>query len=163
MFSSNASGRTIYVPRASVDQYKEALKDTYKNGSGATTIEPYDFNQKNKQQLIKVLKTMNWTEAIIVNLVTIAIAVLGIVVAIVIYKHDKRNIRNRNTINRLANQVKAYYELEQLYVNYVATNTNTAEKTVLQNYRKMVLTNSNAIDPGTRFMAASEADKYIVR
>lgn len=44
MFSSNASGRTIYVPRASVDQYKEALKDTYKNGSGATTIEPYDFN-----------------------------------------------------------------------------------------------------------------------
>ena len=106
---------------------------------------------------------MNWTEVIIVNLVTIAIAALGIVVAIVIYKHDKRNIRNRNTINRLANQVKAYYELEQLYVNYVATNTKTAEKTVLQNYRKMVLKNSNAIDPGTKFMAASEADKYIVR
>ena len=45
---------------------------------------------------------MEWTEVIVANLVTFALAMLGVIVAIVIYKKDKRHMRDTKTINKLA-------------------------------------------------------------
>ena len=105
---------------------------------------------------------MEWTEVIIANLTTLVIAALGVVVAIVIYKTDERHSRDTKTINRLANQVKAYYELEQVYICEMSNQSNTAPKTIQQKNRKAVLENPNLdINIGGRWMSSQEADRYI--
>ena len=104
---------------------------------------------------------MVWTEVIIANLATLAIALLGVVVAIVIYKIDKRHLQDTKTINKLANQVKAYYELEQLYIAEMSQQSDTAAKTIQQKYRKIVLDNHSDIQFGGKWMSSQNADGYI--
>ena len=104
---------------------------------------------------------MEWTEVIIANLTTLVIAALGVVVAIVIYKTDERHSRDTKTINRLANQVKAYYELEQIYIAEMSNLSNTAAKTIQQKNRKVVLENNPDIQINGRWMSSQEADRYI--
>ena len=104
---------------------------------------------------------MEWTEVIIANLTTLVIAALGVVVAIVIYKTDERHSRDTKTINRLANQVKAYYELEQVYICEMSNQSNTAPKTIQQKNRKVVLENNPDIQINGRWMSSQEADRYI--
>ena len=104
---------------------------------------------------------MEWTEVIVANLVTFALAMLGVIVAIVIYKKDKRHMRDTKTINKLATQVKAYYELEQVYMEEMAKTSNTAPKTIQQNFRKNVLENHPDIQLGGKWISSQVADSFI--
>lgn len=104
---------------------------------------------------------MEWTETIVSNMVTIAIALLGVAVAIVVYKIDKRHRRDTNTINKLANQVKAYYELEQLYVDEMSQVRKIAPKTIQQKFRKKVLENHKDIQLNGKWMSSQAADCFI--
>ena len=104
---------------------------------------------------------MEWTEAIVSNLVTIAIALLGVVVAIVVYKIDKRHRRDTNTINKLANQIKAYYELEQLYIDDMSKLNGTVARTIQQKYREVVLNSNPEIQLGGKWMSSKTADGFI--
>ena len=104
---------------------------------------------------------MAWTEVIIVNLATLGIAALGVAVTIVIYKMDKRHARDTKTINKLANQVEAYYELEQVYIAEMSNLCNVAAKTIQQKNRKVVLENNPDIQINGRWMSSQDADRYI--
>lgn len=102
-----------------------------------------------------IYEFMEWTETIVANLATIAIALLGVVVAIVIYKKDKRHRCDSNTINKLANQVKAYYELEQLYIKDVATKNDASPLTTQKQYRSQIQ------DFKGKWISSNEAEKYM--
>lgn len=98
---------------------------------------------------------MVWIETIVVNLATIAIALLGVVATLVVYKIDKRHRCDSNTINKLANQVKAYYELEQLYMNDIASIEKASPVTIQKRYR------SKIDEFKGRWISSNEAEKYI--
>ena len=111
--------------------------------------------------MIKTLEIMVWTEVIIANLATLGVAALGVAVTILFYKTDKRHARDTKTINKLANQVKAYYELEQIYIAEMSNLSSTAAKTIQQKNRKLVLENNPDIQINGRWMSSQEADRYI--
>ena len=104
---------------------------------------------------------MQWTEAIFVNLATIAIAAVGVAFTILYYKLDQRNKKREATINKLANQVKAYYELEKLYVNEIATVNGLTAKSVLEKHRRDVEANHPDIYIEGEWITAKKADRYI--
>ena len=105
---------------------------------------------------------MEWTAAIISNIATIAIAFLGVAFTVLFYKLDKRNIANKKSINKLANQVKAYYELEQLYAQELENYGYGAKKTILQKYRTQVKINNPDIDFSGSWITSNAADKYLL-
>lgn len=107
------------------------------------------------------LIVMEWTAAIISNIATIAIAFLGVAFTVLFYKLDKRNIANKKSINKLANQVKAYYELEQLYAQELENYGYGAKKTILQKYRTQVKINNPDIDFSGSWITSNTADKYL--
>lgn len=116
---------------------------------------------------------MNVTDSLVtivslaVAFLSILLAVLSIVITLCVFKRDKttkeyeKKIRRKQqTVNNLANQVKAYYILQNMLIDDIAAKTLENPKTLKEKYHKMAKANNNQINISV-WMPSSEADKYI--
>ena len=62
------------------------------------------------------------TDQIIANLVTLGFTAFTVFIAILIYKYDKRDAQKTKKISKYAENIKAYYQLEQTYIERILTN-----------------------------------------
>lgn len=77
-------------------------------------------------------------EAIISGMFTVLGAVVGAVGAIVAGKISRRKVNLENKVQQFANQIEAYWNLEKLYSEELGKLTNTASKTVKEDFRARV-------------------------
>lgn len=102
-----------------------------------------------------------------VAFLSILLAVLSIVITLCVFRRDKTSkehektiMRKQQIVNNLANQVKAYYILQNLLIDDIAAKTSESPKTLKEKYHKLAKANNNQINI-SGWMSSSEADKYI--
>lgn len=77
-------------------------------------------------------------EAIISGIFTLLGAIVGSVGVIVAGKISKRKVNLENKARQFAKQIEAYWNLESLYSDEFGKVTNTASKTVKEDFRSKV-------------------------
>ena len=77
-------------------------------------------------------------EAIISGIFTLLGAIVGSVGVIVAGKISKRKVNLENKARQFAKQIEAYWNLERLYSEEYGKLTNTASKTVKEDFRSKV-------------------------
>lgn len=115
---------------------------------------------------------MNITENLVtivslgVAFLSILLAVISIIVTLFVFKrenatkeYEKKILKKQQTVNNLANQVKAYYILQNLLINDFAETISQKPKTLKEKYHKLAKDN-NQINI-TEWMSSSKADQYI--
>lgn len=100
------------------------------------------------------------SNCILVNLVTISVAALGIVIAIIIYKFDQRNKKNKETINQLANQIEAYWCLENIYCNDIIINKGGNYQPTLCKFRDEAVLHPDNISKTRPNFTSNQVQKY---
>lgn len=77
-------------------------------------------------------------EAIISGIFTVSGALVGAVGAIVAGNISRRKVNLKHKVEQLAKQIEAYWNLESLYSDEFGKVTNTASKTVKEDFRSKV-------------------------
>ena len=93
---------------------------------------------------------MNITENLVtivslgVAFLSILLAVISIIVTLFVFKrenatkeYEKKILKKQQTVNNLANQVKAYYILQNMLIDDIAAKTLENPKTLKEKYHKM--------------------------
>jgi peptidoglycan hydrolase CwlO-like protein len=114
-----------------------------------------------KEQIISI---------IVDNLITIlgfVLSVISISITVYIYKKDKtikgyekQLDKKQNTINMLANQVKAYYALQNILIDEIAKHNSENPEGLKRKYHKQVLDSEQNLDV-KGWLASNKANEYI--